>query len=148
MPHLFAISEAASLGLHAAVALAGTDGRLVTTRELAERLKASEAHLAKVLQRLARAGVVASTRGPGGGFRLARPADEISLLDVYEAIEGPVRPTSCLFGVPVCGRATCIFGDFLTEFDRRFRTYLRETTLGALAAKENDRGNPKEDNPH
>ncbi len=148
MPHLLAISEAASLGLHAAVALAGSDGRLMTTRQLAERREASEAHLAKVLQRLSRAGVVASTRGPGGGFRLARPADQISLLDVYEAIEGPVRPTTCVFGSPVCGRATCIFGRFLAEFDERFRAYLRETTLGALAAKETDDGNPKEDNPH
>ena len=147
MARLFAISEAASLGLHAAVVLAGNDGRLVTTRELAERLEASEAHLAKVLQRLARAGLVASTRGPAGGFRLARPAGEVSLLEVYETIEGPLRPTTCLFGSPVCGRAACIFGGFLAEFDERFRAYLRRTTLADLVTEEKRNGDSPKDNP-
>ena len=147
MPRLFAISEAASLGLHAAVVLAGNDGRLVTTRELAERFDASEAHLAKVLQRLARGGLLTSTRGPAGGFRLARPASEISLLEGYETIEGPLRPTTCLFGSPVCGRTACIFGDFLAEFDERFRAYLRGTTLADLVAEEKRNGDSPKDNP-
>lgn len=132
MSRFVRIPEAASLGIHAAAILAAEPERSVPTRELAGRLQASEAHLAKVMQRLARAGLVRSTRGPKGGFRLRRPPAEISLLDVYEAVDGRVEASACLFGTPVCGRATCIFGDYLTEFDERFASYLANTTLGEL----------------
>ncbi|MFP4057171.1 MAG: RrF2 family transcriptional regulator [Candidatus Brocadiia bacterium] len=136
MSKLLRISEAASLGLHAAVRLAEHPRRPVSARDLARRLDASEAHLAKVLQRLVRAGLVSSTRGPRGGFALARAPGEVSLLDVYEAVEGPVEPTACPFGRPVCRRGECIFGEFLSEFDARFRDYLATTTLDALACPE------------
>jgi len=136
VPKLLATSEAAALGLHAAVILAGSPDAPVTTHELADQLEASEAHLAKVMQRLGKAGLVRSTRGPKGGFVLGRPADSVSLLDVYEAIEGPIEPSACLFGRPVCGRKACIFGDFLTEFESRFRTYLANATLEALVEDE------------
>ena len=135
MSKLLRMPEAVSLGLHAAVALAEVRDRPVSARELAARFGASEAHLAKVLQRLVKEGIVRSTRGPKGGFRLNRPADEVSLLEVYEAIEGPVEPWGCLFGKPVCGRSECMFAGYLEEFDARFRAYLARATLGALAAK-------------
>ena len=136
MPRLLRIPEAASLGLHATVALAASPEKPVSARDLADGLGASEAHLAKVMQRLVKAGIVNSTRGPKGGFRLHRPADSVSLLEVYEAIEGAVEPASCLFGTAVCGREACIFGGYLEEFDSRFRSYLAGTTLGELARQE------------
>lgn len=136
MAHLLRISEAASLGLHACVLLAGQPDRDVPAHELAGEFEASEAHLAKVMQRLGKAGLVASTRGPKGGFRLARPAESITLLDVYEAVEGPVEPVGCLLGRPVCRGAGCLFGDFITEFDTRFRGYLATTTLQQLVSHE------------
>ena len=132
MSRFVRIPEAASLGIHAAVLLAAEPKRVVPTHELAGRLQASEAHLAKVMQRLARAGLVRSTRGPKGGFRLRRPPAEISLLDVYEAVDGRVEASACLFDSPVCGRATCIFGDHLTVFDERFADYLASSTLAEL----------------
>ena len=132
MPRLLRIPEAASLGIHAAVAIAADPDRPTSVRELAERLGASEAHLAKVMQRLVKARIVNSTRGPKGGFRLERAADGISLLDIYEAIEGVVEPATCLFGTPACGRETCVFGGYLEEFDSRFRSYLANTKLSDL----------------
>ncbi|MFW6161292.1 MAG: RrF2 family transcriptional regulator [Planctomycetota bacterium] len=136
MPHLLRIPEAASLGLHAAVTLAARPQGRVSTRELAEGFGASEAHLAKVMQRLKRAGLVTATRGPKGGFQLARPADSITLLDIYEAVEGPVEPLGCLLGRPSCVRARCLFGDFIQEFDTRFRGYMATTTLAQLIEHE------------
>ena len=136
MPQLLRISEAASLGLHACVVLARRAGRLVPAHELAEDFGASEAHLAKVMQRLGKAGLVRSTRGPRGGFRLAREAEGITLLEVYEAVEGPVEPVRCLLGRPVCRGMSRLFGDFVHEFDTRFRGYLATTTLGQLTAHE------------
>jgi len=134
--HLLSMSEAASLGLHACVVLAEEPDRDVPAHELADDFGGSEAHLAKVMQRLVKAGLVRSTRGPKGGFRLARPADTVTLLDVYEAVEGPVEPVHCLLGRPVCRGTSCLFGDFVREFDTRFRGYLATTTLGQLAAHE------------
>ncbi|MCF8044104.1 MAG: Rrf2 family transcriptional regulator, partial [Desulfarculaceae bacterium] len=72
MQQLLKISEAASLALHTMGLLASRPGEQVPTRELAARLKVSEAHLAKVMQRLGRAGLVRSQRGPKGGFALER----------------------------------------------------------------------------
>lgn len=136
MAHLLRISEAASLGLHACVVLAGHPDRDVPAHELADDFAASEAHLAKVMQRLVKAGLLRSTRGPKGGFRLAKEADAIALLDVYEAVEGPVEPVRCLLGRPACRGAGCIFGDFIQEFDTRFRGYMATTTLQQLVSHE------------
>ena len=129
MPRLLRMPEAAALGLHATVLLAGNSNGPVPVRELAAALKASQAHLSKVMQRLVRAGLVASTRGPRGGFVLARPSEEITLLQVYEAIEGRIEPGNCVFGDAPCDRETCIFGVFLVDFDARFREYLAQARL-------------------
>ena len=132
MPRLIKLPEAASLGVHAAVILAGRRNGLVSVRELADGLRASGAHLSKVMQRLAHAGIVHSTRGPRGGYVLARPAGQVTLLEVYEAIEGAVEPARCVFGAPVCGRKSCVFGGLTEELDARFRTYLANATLSDL----------------
>jgi Rrf2 family protein len=52
----------------------------------------------KLMGRLAAAGLLSSTRGSGGGFRLARPAGEVSLADIVEAVEGPIAMTNCIEG--------------------------------------------------
>lgn len=58
----------------------------------------------KLVSRLAAAGLVESARGTGGGFRLARAAAAISLADIVEAVEGPIRLTSCVDGAALdCG---------------------------------------------
>jgi len=132
LPKLIKFPEAASLGIHAAVMLAGGNGR-ASAKELAERLSASEAHLAKVMQRLVHEGIVESTRGPKGGFALARPAGEVTLLEIYQAIEGAVEPASCVFGAPVCGRKRCVFRGVTEELDGRLRAYLANATLSDLA---------------
>jgi len=93
MPGVLRISEAASLGMHAMVLLASDRGRVLSAHEVAARLNASEAHLSKVMQRLGRAGLVQSVRGPRGGFSLARSPDAVTLLEVYEAALGePALP--------------------------------------------------------
>ncbi len=131
MANMLRISDAASLALHAAVMLAANPGKEVSTRRIASQLHASEAHLSKVLQRLAKAGLVTSMRGPKGGFMLQRQGDEVRLLDVYEAIEGPLVPNKCLLGTPICD-GQCIFGDLLETVDRQVGDYLAGTNLSEL----------------
>ena len=133
MQKLLQISDAASLALHVSVMLAANPRQRHTTRELAELLEASEAHLAKVMQRLVHADLVTSVRGPGGGFTLARPVDEITLMDVFEALEGPFRPSTCLLARPVCDGTRCVLGGMLSELNTTFEHYFRKHTLADLA---------------
>jgi len=126
------ISDAASLALHAAVLLASSSPRPLRSKEIADTIHASETHLSKVLQRLARAGLVRSTRGPKGGFVLADDPEAISLLDIFEAIEGPLRPTTCLLDKPLCDGRCCIFGGTLQKAGEIVRRHLAATKLSRL----------------
>ena len=127
------ISEAASLAMHAAGLMAVDPKKRFTAGEMAARLHVSEAHLAKVLQRLHKAGIVDSVRGRGGGFSLRRAPDKISLLSVYQAIEGKLSGSKCLMGKPVCDGKRCIMGGLLGTVDTWFRAYLSGTKLSQLA---------------
>lgn len=134
MGSLIKVSEAASLGLHAAMLLAQDDGALVRTRDLGERIGASQAHLVKVLQSLSRAGLVATVRGPHGGARLARSAREISLLQVYEAVDGPLQSSECLLEKPVCSGRCCQVGRVLHRLNQEARQHLARTSLADVWA--------------
>ena len=132
MANLLKVSEAASLGLHIMALLAAEPEKLVSVREAATALDVSEAHLAKVMQRLAKAGLVESIRGPRGGFLLARSPGEITLLEVYEAIEGPIIVRQCLFSTRLCDGKKCIFGGMLQSIDAQAKQYLADTKLSAV----------------
>jgi len=133
MSNILKISEAASLATHSMVFLAANPEKPHSTREMANLLLASEAHLSKVLQRLSRHGLVQSVRGPRGGFRLAKPGGQVRLLEVYEAIEGKVVEIHCLLSSKVCNGGGCVFGGFLESASRQFRDYLAHTTLSDIA---------------
>ena len=131
MANAFRVSEACSLGLHAMTMLSNCPDRPVTNHEMARTFHVSENHLAKVMQSLVRAGLVHSVRGPRGGFALAQDAKDISLLQVYEELDGPLTCEPCLFGVPVC-EGDCILGDEMKRLNSELRDYLQRTTLADL----------------
>lgn len=82
--------------LHSATTLALLQpGAAASAAQLAEYYDLPAPYLAKQLQALVRAGVLAATTGPRGGFRLARPAVEITLLQIVEAVDGPSAPYEC-----------------------------------------------------
>ncbi|MET9319853.1 Rrf2 family transcriptional regulator [Streptomyces sp. NPDC003038] len=90
------MSEGVEWALHSCVNLAWSGpGRAVSAARLAAWHDLPAAYLNKQLQALARAGIVTSTPGPRGGFRLARPLEAISLMDVVAAIEGPEEAFRC-----------------------------------------------------
>jgi len=132
MSSLLRVSEAASLALHTMVFLAARGGARTSAGEMADRLHASQAHLAKVLQRLGHFGLVTSVRGPRGGFSLARSPGSITLLEVYEAIEGPLHTTDCLTHEPICGGRRCLLGGLVGEVNARVRRHLARTRLSQL----------------
>ena len=129
------ISEGAALALHACALLAQHPDDYFPVKTLAERLQGSSAHLSKVMQRLAKTGLVTGLRGPKGGFYLARPASEITLLEIFQAIEGTIAPVDCVFDEPVCAWGHCLFRGMIPTLDQKFADYLQGTTLSAIAAK-------------
>lgn len=125
----------ASLAIHTLVLFAKEPDRRWSTVELAERLHASPHTLSKTLQRLAKDGFVDSVAGSAGGFALCRPASEISLAEIYEAIDGPLGKGGCLLTSPICDGTTCVFGGLVEEIHENVSSYLRETTLALLAER-------------
>ncbi len=113
--------------------LSARPGRVLSAGELATTLDVSEAHLAKVLQRLGRNGMVHSLRGPKGGFELADGKDRVTLLEVYEAIDGPYAPDNCLLGLTACLGSRCILGDLVRSVNRHVREQLAGTKINQLA---------------
>ena len=72
-------------------------------------------------------------RGPKGGFALGRSPKEVTLLEVYEAIDGPVPSGNCLLSRPICAGKRCILGNLLTSVNHQVHKQLAETKLSSLA---------------
>ena len=123
------------MALHSMVMMASAAGRLLPTRAIAQQLRASEAHVSKVLQRLSKAGLVSSTRGRNGGSTLARDAASVTLIDVFQAMEGHFNPQTCLFDQAVCTEGSCILGTFLQSMNSQFVEYMSQTTLAEAVAR-------------
>lgn len=128
MNSILRISDAASIAFHTMYILASNNDKLFSTKEIALTLNVSENHLAKVLQRLAKVGLVSSARGPKGGFVLGKKPQEITLLDIYEVIDGPLNPATCLIGKPVCNN-NCILGDLIESINKKVTEQFKSTKL-------------------
>lgn len=133
MSQLLNLSEAASLALHGAALIAAHPGELLSVRRIAESAGASEHHLSKVFQRLAKAGVLTSVRGPKGGFLLAVSAESVSLLDIYEAVEGKTLIGGCPVHRSSCPFRGCMFGDLFGKLNRDVVEYLKSKKLSDFA---------------
>jgi Rrf2 family protein len=106
-----------------------------SAREIAEQYDIPIELMAKVLQRLVRRGLLASHQGTHGGYELARPATEISVADVIQAIEGPVTVTACSSEEGQCEQfAKCNVRDPLWRVRERIVAALGECTVAELAA--------------
>ena len=117
--------------------LAGrSDGRPVALAELAERQQISRPYLEQLFARLRRRGLVASVRGPGGGYRLAKAASELSVADVVTAVDEPLRATRCGGGKVGCmkGGARCLTHDLWEETGRTIHAYLASVSLADVLA--------------
>ena len=97
------ISEGSNLAIHALSYLAAVPrGQVTSVARMAEVLYVSRDHLGKVMQRLTRVGLVTSRRGPKGGFALGLKPKEVNLLQVVEAIDGPVSLAQCFSSEGSC----------------------------------------------
>jgi Rrf2 family iron-sulfur cluster assembly transcriptional regulator len=104
--------------------------------EISREQRIPEKFLAKIFQRLTKAGLLRSTRGANGGFSLGRPAGEITMRAVIEAIEGPIALNRCLLREGECEEEKgCALHEVLEEAQDRFLEVLDRTTMEDLATQ-------------
>ncbi len=102
--------------------------------EIAAAVDVPQTFLAKIFQQFSKIGLVRSYRGTGGGFMLGRAPEKITLLEVVEAVEGPIIPNRCVIGSGECDRSTsCRVHPVWLKVQDQVRATLAETTLKELA---------------
>ena len=111
------------------------DGASASAREIAEAYAIPLELLAKILQRLVRARLLVSVQGTRGGYRLGRPAAQISVADVIQAVDGPVTVTACSPDDHACGQyTTCSIRDPLWKIKNRILESLNTVSVAEMAA--------------
>jgi Rrf2 family protein len=141
--HVLRISRKIDYGLRAMIYLASIPlEAVVPFREIARQMDVPEDFLAKILKTLVDQGLVRSTRGPHGGYALARASADISFLDVIEAVEGPVAVNVCLDGEDACGHSTaCTMVQVWRQGQEQMLDVYRHAKLSELAFKPSLDGN-------
>lgn len=114
--------------------LSGRSDKVVMVDEISREMATPKSFLAKILQKLVRAGVVKSFRGVKGGFQLGRQPEDINLLDVIEAVEGVVALNACAVDSSVCGFSkTCGVHTVWVTLRGEFNELLRKHTFADIA---------------
>jgi len=123
-------SQATDYALHAMLYLVATaSDKPVGVQLLAEKLGVSQTYLSKMLTKLVKAGLIKSTPGASGGYRLRRKSEDISFLDVIHAIEG----TAALFECSVDHGSECVIQQVVINAERQLEQYLQNTKIADLA---------------
>lgn len=126
------ISQTVEYALRAIVVLARAAPEPQTNKQLADLTQVPAAYLPKVMQSLRKAGLVRAQRGLGGGLRLARPADSITLLEVVNAVDPLLRIVECPLRLKLHAGRLCALHRKLDETVALAERLLRETTLADM----------------
>ncbi len=111
-------------------------GGPVTLAGIAERQKISLSYLEQLFGKLRRHDLISSVRGPGGGYRLARHMDCISVADIIIAVDEPLDATQCGGQQNCRNQDRCLTHDLWTNLNRQMYTYLNSVSLGTLVKQE------------
>jgi len=135
----YAVMAMADLALHGGVE------RAVPLQEVARRQEISLSYLEQLFARMRRAGLVSGVRGPGGGYRLAKPMSETSVADIIAAVNEPIRATRCKDGsakscIGKTGR--CIAHGLWQEMGDRIHSFLSSVTLADVLEQRFDGAAP------
>ena len=105
--------------------------RAVTLAEIAARQQISLSYLEQLFARLRRRGLVKSLRGPGGGYRLAKSAEETNIADIVLAVDEPLRATRCGMQGKGCmlKGERCLTHDLWEDLGQQIETYLASVSL-------------------
>jgi Rrf2 family protein len=133
------MTAAGEYGCLALLAIAECDGAWCKRQQIVERFTMPSAFLEQILRRLTAAGLVASRRGSEGGFRLARPASEITIAEIIRAMDGPLAPTrsvSTNFYEPSPVEASAAFHSLFRRVRDAVAEILEAATLEDIVEKE------------
>lgn len=125
--------------LRALVSMSKNGGKVWSVRKLAQETRVSNAFLRKIMQRLSQARIVVSQRGSVGGFSLAREASKIKVLDVMEALQGPVAINRCFLDNSCPKFANCELRENLRKPQLELVKVLGKMTLKQLAKERSGR---------
>lgn len=129
------LSQTAEYALRAVVHLSMAQGAL-TTQDIASSTKVPAGYLAKVLQSLARAGILSSQRGLRGGFKVIRPPEELTVLEVINAVDPIRRITTCPLGLAAHGTKLCALHSRLDAATASIETTFGRTTIAQMLEDE------------
>ena len=134
-------SKECEYAIRALTYLAQHDDHRCLTREIAEQANLPHHFLSKILQALAREKLLNSAKGPNGGFRLAKPAKDITLYHIKEFVDGVEDLNDCAVGLSRCNdEMPCPLHDDFKPIRERIKNYLHSTSLDdmmkALSKKE------------
>lgn len=133
------ISKTALHTLRAVALLAERPGEFKGAAHIAERIGAPQNYLGKLLQGLVQTGIVISQKGMGGGFRLARDPQDITLFDVVDSIDHVSRWEGCFMGRPACDAANpCALHEQWASVRHAYLTMLKGSTLADIVEHGNE----------
>lgn len=133
------LSATCKYGIRAVIFIASRPDKKLNTglKQIADELKIPQPYLAKILQILSRKKILRSAKGPHGGFYLFKPADEMTLMDIIDAVDGGeffdrcyVTGEKCNFDLP--GKAVCILHNDLREEKERLSKFFSSKTIEAI----------------
>ncbi|MDP3442947.1 MAG: Rrf2 family transcriptional regulator [Ignavibacteria bacterium] len=128
MSKIVTLTEAASIALHGMIIVAKTGGKSNVV-QIAEITNSSKHHVAKIFQRLVKDNFLESHRGPAGGFSLKKDPAKITLLEIYESIEGRIEVTTCPHDKQICPFDKCIMENVTRKMTVDFKEHLSKNTL-------------------
>ena len=116
--------------------------------DISEAMGIPKTFVAKILQRLAKAGIARSTRGVKGGFKIAGNPSQLSLLHVIEAVQGPLSINLCVINEKSCVRSEyCSVHPAWIEIQHAIEKRLKQYTFGRLAREDSAREKEKKSGP-
>lgn len=134
------INRDADYAVKALLAVAGRGGGTVSVTDLTAELGVPGPYLRKIMQTLARRGVVRSAKGRGGGFVLARPAARIAVADVIRAFQGPISLHDCLFKKKLCPDvSTCPLRTSIGRLERKLVRDLEAMSIASILRQKTGR---------
>ena len=125
----FAVTAMLDLALHA-------QNGPVTLANISARQKISLSYLEQLFSKLRRGSLVESVRGPGGGYNLARPLDQLTVADIIKAVEEPIDSRQCEGRDNCLGDRRCMTHDLWESLNTTVVTYLAGVTLSQLVEKQ------------
>jgi len=133
MSKIFNISEAASIAIHSLALIAKSKNR-INVDQIAQMTNFSKNHVAKILQLLVKNNYLKSVRGPSGGFSPNKNTNKITLLEIYELIEGKLEIHKCSIHDGKCPFKECVFGDFSVRYTEEFKNSFKNKTINDVIA--------------